>query len=213
MAKSFAKLIVGLGNIGPQYTYTRHNIGFMAIDVLAKEYNVKFDIKKKKSALGIAKIGDKKVALLKPQTYMNISGEPVLYTASFLKIPPEDIIVVCDDVSLQVGKIRIRKEGSSGGHNGLKSVAYYLKTDLFPRIRIGIGEPPEYVPLENWVLSNITLKEYQILSKTLKVFKKVIEVILFEGIDSAMNKFNGLEPEDYEDILESSDLFSFNLED
>lgn len=213
MAKSYAKLIVGLGNIGPQYTYTRHNIGFMAIDVLAKEYNVKFDIKKKKSALGIAKIGDKKVALLKPQTYMNISGEPVLYTASFLKIPPEDIIVVCDDVSLQVGKIRIRKEGSSGGHNGLKSVAYYLKTDLFPRIRIGIGEPPEYVPLENWVLSNITLKEYQILSKTLKVFKKVIEVILFEGIDSAMNKFNGLEPEDYEDILESSDLFSFNLED
>ncbi|MCS7298426.1 MAG: aminoacyl-tRNA hydrolase [Spirochaetia bacterium] len=213
MAKSYAKLIVGLGNIGSQYTYTRHNIGFMAIDVLAKEYNVKFDIKKKKSALGIAKIGDKKVALLKPQTYMNISGEPVLYTASFLKIPPEDIIVVCDDVSLQVGKIRIRKEGSSGGHNGLKSVAYYLKTDLFPRIRIGIGEPPEYVPLENWVLSNITLKEYQILSKTLKVFKKVVEVILFEGIDSAMNKFNGLEPEDYEDILESSDLFSFNLED
>lgn len=144
---------------------------------------------------------------------MNISGEPVLYTASFLKIPPEDIIVVCDDVTLPVGKIRIRKEGSSGGHNGLKSVSYYLKTDLFPRIRIGIGEPPEYVPLENWVLSNITLKEYQILSKTLKVFKKVIEVILFEGIDSAMNKFNGLEPEDYEDILESSDLFSFNLED
>ncbi len=213
MAKNFAKLIVGLGNIGPQYTYTRHNIGFMAIDALAKEYNVKFDIKKKKSALGVAKIGDKKVALLKPQTYMNISGEPVLYTASFLKIPPEDIIVVCDDVTLPVGKIRIRKEGSSGGHNGLKSVSYYLKTDLFPRIRIGIGEPPEYVPLENWVLSNITLKEYQILSKTLKVFKKVIEVILFEGIDSAMNKFNGLEPEDYEDILESSDLFSFNLED
>ncbi len=213
MGKNFAKLIVGLGNIGPQYTYTRHNIGFMAIDSLAKEYNVKFDIKKKKSALGVAKIGDKKVALLKPQTYMNISGEPVLYTASFLKIPPEDIIVVCDDVTLPVGKIRIRKEGSSGGHNGLKSVAYYLKTDLFPRIRIGIGEPPEYVPLDTWVLSNITLKEYQILSKTLKVFKKVIEVILFEGIDSAMNKFNGLEPEDYEDILESSDLFSFNLED
>ncbi|MFN4245278.1 MAG: aminoacyl-tRNA hydrolase [Brevinematia bacterium] len=213
MGKNFAKLIVGLGNIGPQYTYTRHNIGFMAIDSLAKEYNVKFDVKKKKSALGVAKIGDKKVALLKPQTYMNISGEPVLYTASFLKIPPEDIIVVCDDVTLPVGKIRIRKEGSSGGHNGLKSVSYYLKTDLFPRIRIGIGEPPEYVPLDTWVLSNITLKEYQILSKTLKVFKKVVEVILFEGIDSAMNKFNGLEPEDYEDVLESSDLFSFNLED
>lgn len=213
MARSFAKLVVGLGNVGPQYTYTRHNVGFMAIDSLAKEYNVKFDIKKKKSALGVAKVGDKKIALLKPQTYMNISGEPVLYTASFLKIPPEDIIVVCDDVSLPVGKIRIRKEGSSGGHNGLKSVAYYLKTDLFTRIRIGIGEPPDYIPLENWVLSNITLKEYQILSKTLKVFKKVIEVILFEGIDSAMNKFNGLEPEDYEDILESSDLFSFNLED
>jgi len=213
MSKGFAKLIVGLGNVGSKFAYTRHNIGFMAIDSLAREYNVKFDTKKKKSALGITKIGDKRVALLKPQTYMNISGEAVLYTASFLKIPPENIIVVCDDASLPVGKIRIRKEGSSGGHNGLKSVAYYLKTDLFPRIRIGIGEPPDYMPLENWVLSNITLKEYQIISKALKVFKKVVEVILFEGIDSAMNKFNGLEPEDYEDILESDGLFTFNLEE
>jgi PTH1 family peptidyl-tRNA hydrolase len=213
MSKGFAKLIVGLGNVGSKFAYTRHNIGFMAIDSLAREYNVKFDTKKKKSALGITKVGDKKVALLKPQTYMNISGEAVLYTASFLKIPPENIIVVCDDASLPVGKIRIRKEGSSGGHNGLKSVAYYLKTDLFPRIRIGIGEPPDYMPLENWVLSNITLKEYQIISKALKVFKKVVEVILFEGIDSAMNKFNGLEPEDYEDILESDGLFTFNLEE
>jgi PTH1 family peptidyl-tRNA hydrolase len=213
MSKGIAKLIVGLGNIGQQYAYTRHNIGFMAIDALAEHYNVKFDTKKKKSALGIAKIGDKKVALLKPQTYMNISGEAVLYTASFLKIPPENIIVICDDATLPVGKIRIKKEGSSGGHNGLKSVAYYLKTDLFPRIRIGIGEPPDYMPLESWVLSNITLKEYQIIRKALKVLKKVIEVIIFEGIDSAMNKFNGLEPEDYEDILESDKLFTFNLED
>ncbi len=213
MAGGISKLIVALGNIGPEYAYTRHNVGFMAIDALAKEYNVKFDTKKKKSALGIAKIAGKKVALLKPQTYMNISGEAVLYTASFLKVAPENIIVVCDDVSLSVGKIRIRKEGSSGGHNGLKSVAYYLKTDLFPRIRIGVGEPPEYMTLEDWVLSNFTLKEYQIITKSLKVFKKIIHVILTESIDSAMNKFNGLEPEDYDDILEISDLFSFDIED
>lgn len=184
------KLVVGLGNPGEAYERTRHNLGFMVLDHLAARHGTAVDIKKKKSMIGRFKLGKERVILLKPQTFVNLSGEAVLYMASFLRVMPENIIVVCDDINLPPGKIRVRKYGSSGGHNGVKSLIQFLRSDNFPRIRIGIGMPPEGVSLEDFVLGEFTPEEMQLIQPAIEKACDAIELIVQGEIEKAMNLYN-----------------------
>ncbi len=184
------KLVVGLGNPGETYEGTRHNLGFMVLDRLAARYGTFVDTKKKKSMIGRFRIGKERVMLLKPQTFVNLSGEAVLYMASFLRIMPENIVVVCDDVNLPLGKIRIRKYGSSGGHNGVKSLIQFLRSDNFPRVRIGVGAPPEHEKMEDFVLGKFSGEELGILEPSLTKACEAIEMIINGEMDNAMNLYN-----------------------
>jgi len=183
--------VVGLGNPGETYEKTRHNLGFMILDRLAERHGTKVDLKKKKSLVGRFRIEKERIVLLKPQTFVNLSGEAVLYMASFCRITPENIVVVCDDVNLPLGKIRIRSYGSSGGHNGIRSLIQFLRSDNFPRVRVGIGSPPEGVKLEDYVLGEFTPEEMSILKPTIEKACDAIELILTGKIEEAMNKYNG----------------------
>ena len=184
-------IIVGLGNPGGEYEATRHNAGFVVIDMLAEECSCAVTKLKFKSLYGTAQIGDKKCILMKPQTYMNNSGEAVRDAAAFYKIPAERIIVVSDDISLDVGKLRIKRKGSDGGHNGLKSIIYQLQSDNFARIKMGVGKKPhpEY-DLAAWVLSRFKNDEVEPLKSAAKNACDAIKLIVGEKIDTAMNKFN-----------------------
>ena len=184
-------IIVGLGNPGGEYEATRHNAGFIVIDMLAEECSCAVTKLKFKSLYGTAQIGDKKCILMKPQTYMNNSGEAVRDAAAFYKIPAERIIVISDDISLDVGKLRIKRKGSDGGHNGLKSIIYQLQSDNFARIKMGVGKKPhpEY-DLAAWVLSRFKNDEAQPLKSAAKNACDAIKLIVGEKIDMAMNKFN-----------------------
>ena len=184
-------IIVGLGNPGGEYEATRHNAGFIVIDMLAEECSCAVTKLKFKSLYGTAQIGDKKCILMKPQTYMNNSGEAVRDAAAFYKIPAERIIVVSDDISLDVGKLRIKRKGSDGGHNGLKSIIYQLQSDNFSRIKMGVGKKPhpEY-DLAAWVLSRFKNDEAEPLKSAAKNACDAIKLIVGEKIDMAMNKFN-----------------------
>lgn len=184
-------IIVGLGNPGGEYEATRHNAGFVVIDMLAEECSCAVTKLKFKSLYGTAQIGDKKCILMKPQTYMNNSGEAVRDAAAFYKIPAERIIVVSDDISLDVGKLRIKRKGSDGGHNGLKSIIYQLQSDNFARIKMGVGKKPhpEY-DLAAWVLSRFKNDEVEPLRSAAKNACDAIKLIVGEKIDMAMNKFN-----------------------
>ena len=184
-------IIVGLGNPGGEYEATRHNAGFIVIDMLAEECLCAVTKLKFKSLYGTAQIGDKKCILMKPQTYMNNSGEAVRDAAAFYKIPAERIIVVSDDISLDVGKLRIKRKGSDGGHNGLKSIIYQLQSDNFARIKMGVGKKPhpEY-DLAAWVLSRFKNDEVESLKSAAKNACDAIKLIVGEKIDMAMNKFN-----------------------
>ena len=184
-------IIVGLGNPGGEYEATRHNAGFVVIDMLAEECSCAVTKLKFKSLYGTAQIGDKKCILMKPQTYMNNSGEAVRDAAAFYKIPAERIIVVSDDISLDVGKLRIKRKGSDGGHNGLKSIIYQLQSDNFARIKMGVGKKPhpEY-DLAAWVLSRFKNDEAEPLKSAAKNACDAIKLIVGEKIDMAMNKFN-----------------------
>ena len=184
-------IIVGLGNPGGEYEATRHNAGFVVIDMLAEEFSCAVTKLKFKSLYGTAQIGDKKCILMKPQTYMNNSGEAVRDAAAFYKIPAERIIVVSDDISLDVGKLRIKRKGSDGGHNGLKSIIYQLQSDNFSRIKMGVGKKPhpEY-DLAAWVLSRFKNDEVEPLKSAAKNACDAIKLIVGEKIDMAMNKFN-----------------------
>ena len=184
-------IIVGLGNPGGEYEATRHNAGFVVIDMLAEECSCAVTKLKFKSLYGTAQIGDKKCILMKPQTYMNNSGEAVRDAAAFYKIPAERIIVVSDDISLDVGKLRIKRKGSDGGHNGLKSIIYQLQSDNFARIKMGVGKKPhpEY-DLAAWVLSRYKNDEVEPLKSAAKNACDAIKLIVGEKIDMAMNKFN-----------------------
>lgn len=184
------KLVVGLGNPGDAYEGTRHNLGFMVLDRLAIRYGTSVDVKKKKSMIGRFRLGKDRVMLLKPQTFVNLSGEAVLYMASFLRIMPENIVVVCDDVNLPIGKIRIRKYGSSGGHNGIKSLIQFLRSDNFPRVRIGIGCPKEGETLEKFVLDRFTQEEFAILDPVIDKACDAIEAIINNDIDNAINLYH-----------------------
>lgn len=184
-------IIVGLGNPGAKYEMTRHNAGFLAIDLFAINENV--DVKKLKfhSLVGDVKINDKKCLLMKPQTFMNNSGEAVGEAAKFYKIPPENIIVLSDDISLDVGKLRIKRKGSAGGHNGLKSIIAHLDSENFTRIKIGVGKKPnpEY-DLANWVLGRFPKELESDLKKALENAGSSISLIVNEEIDKAMNLYN-----------------------
>ncbi|MGL4677066.1 MAG: aminoacyl-tRNA hydrolase [Brevinema sp.] len=182
------KLVVGLGNPGEVYARSRHNLGFLALDHLAKRHNISIDIKKKKSLIGKMRLNDNKVIILKPQTFTNLSGEAVLYMASFLRIQPQDIIVVYDDMNLDFGCVSIKKYGSSGGHNGIKSLIKFLKADDFPRIRIGIGKPSnEYAPVESHVLGSFSKEEIKKLTPALETTCDYIEKILYGEIDNCLD--------------------------
>ncbi|MCM8709572.1 aminoacyl-tRNA hydrolase [Clostridium sp. SYSU_GA19001] len=182
-------LIVGLGNPGDEYRHTRHNVGFDIIDLMAKKYNIRLNRIKFKGTYGDGIIGGEKVILLKPSTYMNLSGESVIEAASFYKIPKENIIVIYDDVSLPVGRMRLRPEGSAGGHNGIKNIILHLSSDIFPRIKVGVGQPEK--DLVSYVLGRFPKEEWETLQKVFPAACDAAEVIIQKGIKEAMNRFNG----------------------
>lgn len=184
-------LVVGLGNPGKDYELTRHNAGFLALDRIKEKYGFKIDRLKFKSLCGDAAIGGKRVLFLKPSTFMNLSGEAVRDAMQFYKIPIENIIVIYDDVSLDVGKLRIRRKGTDGGHNGIKNIIYLTAKDNFPRIKIGVGKKPhpDY-NLADWVLSKFTKDEQKALAPVFDSVTDALELLLAGKTDEAMNKYN-----------------------
>lgn len=182
-------LIVGLGNPGDEYRHTRHNVGFDIIDLMAEKYNIRINRIKFKGVYGDGVIGGEKVILLKPSTYMNLSGESVIEAASFYKIPKENIIVIYDDVSLPVGRIRLRPEGSAGGHNGIKNIILHLSSEVFPRIKVGVGQPEK--DLVSHVLGHFSKEDWETLQKVFPAACDAAEAIIEKGMTEAMNRFNG----------------------
>lgn len=184
-------VIAGLGNPGIKYADTRHNIGFITLDYLAQQLNIKINKIKHKALVGEGYIGDEKVLLVKPQTYMNLSGESILDVVEYYKLPIENLIVIYDDIDLPLGVLRIRPKGSAGSHNGMKSIIYLLQRDDFPRIRIGIGKQPEHMDLADYVTGKFTKDEIPIITEAAKKAAKAAQEIITKGIASAMNKYNG----------------------
>lgn len=184
-------LIVGLGNPGKEYLFTRHNAGFLTVDYLSEKLGVKVDRAKFKALVGEAKIGGKRALIMKPQTYMNLSGEAVREAADFYKIAPENIIVICDDINLAPGKMRIRKKGSDGGQKGLRSIIEQLGTDGFPRVRMGVGAKPhpDY-ELADWVLSEFRGEDKEAFFAAMTNAVEALEMMLAGDTDKAMSKFN-----------------------
>lgn len=191
MSSAFDFMIVGLGNPGKKYEFTRHNAGFLCLDYFAQEKNVKIDRLKFKALIGEVRLGGKRCLLMKPQTFMNLSGEAVREAASFYKIAPSNILVLFDDISLDVGKMRIRRKGSDGGHNGIKSIIYQLSADDFPRIKIGVGAKPhpDY-DLADWVLTPFSKEQLSALRDVAEHCCDAIELIVAGSIDEAMNRHN-----------------------
>ena len=185
-------MIVGLGNPGPKYDGTRHNAGFLTMDRLAKELGVKVNRAKFKSLTSLVTVEGQKVLLLMPQTFMNNSGEAVGQAARFYQLPPERIVVIFDDISLPVGRIRVRAEGSAGGHNGLKSIIAHLGSQAFPRVKVGGGEKPhpDY-DLAAWVLSSFTAQEKKLLDPALDNAAQAAVTLLTKGVQAAASQFNG----------------------
>ncbi len=184
-------MIVGLGNPGSKYETTRHNTGFMFMDLLADKIGTDINKIQFKAVTATAEVSGKKCLLMKPQTFMNNSGEAVKAAAAFYKIPPEKIIVVFDDISLPCGKMRIRKKGSDGGHNGIKSIIYHLNSDNFPRVKMGVGEKPhpDY-DLADWVLSSFGKDEMTLMREAAGNAVSAVELMVNGETDKAMNKFN-----------------------
>ena len=182
-------LIVGLGNPGKEYDGTRHNIGFAAVDYIADKYNIELNRIKFKGVFGEGFIEGKKVILLKPTTYMNLSGESIREVINFYKISNEEVIVIYDDISLEVGRLRIREKGSHGGHNGIKSIIANLGTDVFPRVKIGVGAPKGN--LVSHVLGKFSKDEIEVLRETIKASSDAVSIIMKADIKEAMNKLNG----------------------
>lgn len=184
-------LIIGLGNPGNKYAFTRHNAGFLCLDMLSHKLGFRIDRLKFKSLICDTKVGNHRCIVMKPQTFMNNSGEAVRECAAFYKIPPEKVLVIYDDISLDVGKLRIRRKGTDGGHNGIKSIIYHLNSDQFPRIKIGCGKKPhpDY-DLADWVLSEFKKDEQKALEPALENACNAIELLLDNNIDKAMNLYN-----------------------
>lgn len=184
-------IIVGLGNPDRQYQNTRHNIGFDVVDVIASKNNITVGERKHKALIGKGFVGGEKAVLVKPQTYMNLSGESVREVIDFYKIDEKkELIVISDDVSLDVGQIRIRKKGSAGGHNGLKNIILHLGHDEFKRVKMGVGEKPSGYDLADYVLGHFPKEEREIMDESAKRAADAVEIMIADGADAAMNQYN-----------------------
>lgn len=183
-------IIVGLGNPTREYAATRHNIGFDAITRIADDYNISLDMKKHKSLCGRGFIEGEKVVLAQPQTYMNLSGEAVRELKDFYKVSNNEIIIIYDDISLDVGQIRVRQKGSAGGHNGIKSIINHLGTEEFPRIKVGVGDKPRGWDLADHVLGRFGQEDEVVIRETLVRTSNACTCMVTKGIDVAMNQFN-----------------------
>ena len=183
-------IIAGLGNPGRQYENTRHNAGFMALDALADQLGVAVEERKHKALSGKGVIGGERVLLLKPQTFMNLSGESIRAAADFYKVEPEHIMVIYDDISLNPGQLRIRKKGSAGGHNGIKSIIACLGTQEFPRIKVGVGAKPDRMDLADYVLGRFSQVEGRIMEDAAKEAGQAAQSIILDGMEAAMNRYN-----------------------
>ena len=188
-------LIVGLGNPGPEYAKTRHNIGFRCLDIVADKLGCAIDKGKFQGLYGVTSYLGNKIYLLKPLTYMNLSGRSVLQLSAYFQIPPERIIVLFDDISLEPGRMRVRGNGSAGGHNGIKSIIQELGSQDFPRVKIGVGAKPHPdFDLAAWVLSPFTASEEKALAVSLENGARAVLTILEEGVSQAANAYNGSHP-------------------
>ena len=183
-------IIIGLGNPSDKYRATRHNIGWDAITRLSDDYRIPLDFKKHKAICGKGYIGGEKVILAQPVTYMNLSGESVRELVDYYKVSPEEIIVIYDDISLEVGQLRIRKKGSAGGHNGIKSIISHLGTEEFPRIKVGVGDKPKGWNLADYVMSRFQGEEQPLIRDALKDTSDACRIMINTGIDEAMNLYN-----------------------
>ncbi len=184
-------IIAGLGNPDKQYEGTRHNVGFDVIDRIADKYNISVDGRKHRAFIGKGIIGGQKVILVKPQTYMNLSGESILSLVDYYKIDEEqELIVIYDDISLDVGQLRIRAKGSAGGHNGIKNIIACLGTQVFPRIKVGVGEKPKGYDLADYVLGHFSKAEKELMNEGYDNAVRAVEMIISGRMDEAMNEFN-----------------------
>lgn len=183
-------VVVGLGNPGERYAQTKHNIGFITIDYLAEQHNIKVNKIKHKAVIGEGTIGGEKVLLVKPSTFMNLSGQSVMEIMNFYKVPIENLIVIYDDIDLPVGKVRIRQSGSSGTHNGMRNIIYLLNNQGYPRIRIGVGKQPDYMDLGDYVMTKFNEEEKPLIRDAVKNSALAVEEIVKNGINTAMNKYN-----------------------
>ena len=183
-------LIIGLGNPGAKYENTRHNVGFDTIDYLSKKYNIRLSRIRFKAVYGEGEIEGTRTILLKPQTFMNLSGESVRDIVAWYKLPLQRVIIIYDDIDLEPGKIRVRSKGSSGSHNGMKSVIYQLQAEEFPRIRIGIGRPPEKWDLADYVLSKFPKQDREIIDQSIEKAAEAAIMVATSSPEKAMNNFN-----------------------
>ena len=185
-------IVVGLGNPGKKYEYTRHNVGWMALDAFADKVDVKINRIRFRALCGEYCVNGKKVLLMKPQTFMNLSGESVIEACNYFNIPADRVLVICDDVALPFNRIRIRQKGSAGGHNGLKNIIQHLGNDCFPRIKIGVsdrGDPT--TDLADWVLGSFSGTEKKRLSERFADTNEIISLILNDSLGDAMSRYNG----------------------
>lgn len=183
-------IIAGLGNPTKEYDKTRHNVGFAVIDELAGKYGIDVSERKHRAFCGKGIIEGQKVILVKPQTFMNLSGESLRSVLDYYKIMPEELIVIYDDISLAPGQLRIRRKGSAGGHNGIKNIIAHLGTQEFPRIKVGVGEKPPRMDLKDYVLSHFSKGEQELMEEAFREAARAAVMMMTEGVDKAMNHFN-----------------------
>ena len=184
-------IIAGLGNPTSRYAGTRHNVGFDVIDQIAKEYNISVESRKGRAFVGTGIIAGQKVLLVKPQTYMNLSGESIRELVDFYKIDVEsELLVIYDDVSLDVGQLRIRKKGSAGGHNGMKNIISHLGTNVFLRIKVGVGEKPAQYDLADYVLGHFSKEDRVLMEEGYQKAVRAVELLVSDQVEQAMNEYN-----------------------
>ncbi|MBP3395718.1 MAG: aminoacyl-tRNA hydrolase [Clostridia bacterium] len=188
-------LVVGLGNPGREYAFTRHNAGFLSLDYMAERLGIKIDRLRFKALTAEATVGGVRVLLMKPQTFMNNSGEAVREAAAFYHVPPENVIVICDDINLDVGRLRVRGKGSDGGQKGVRSIIYHLNADTFPRVKVGVGKKPHpEMELADWVLSSFHADEQKLLFDLFPAVEDGVKLLLQGKLDDAMQRCNGVKP-------------------
>ena len=190
-SSGFDFIIAGLGNPGKEYENTRHNIGFMAVDALAERLGAEFKKSKFEGLTAEGKIGDKRVLIIKPQTFMNLSGRAVVKAMNYYKLTPDRVVVIFDDITLDVGRLRIRQKGSDGGHRGMRNIIELGQSDAFPRIKLGVGKKPhpDY-DTKDWVLSSFSKEDAAIILQSVKSAAEAAECIVKSGVSTAMNGFN-----------------------